>query len=159
MKKIFIVLSVILILTGCKIDKKWFILAEKQPFKVTQAEKKVVSIDVPKELNEKIFDWFKNNLTDWDSPFPPYTYAPNTMLRNDYIKINVFESGLVVNIQDTKGKWNQFEKDLDSERCKWIEEIEILIESRDEPVKHTERTRKNLMKLTWETRSRSTTMN
>lgn len=125
MKKILTVCVAISLLAGCKAEEKFLVQSQNSPLIVTRSNGEICTNSVPPELQFEINTWLIQNNKKWT--FDIITYVPITVVENDFIRLNISESVLILSIKD-EDKWPQYSRSIKPINLKWKSEIEKLSE-------------------------------
>ena len=112
-------------LLGCKLEEQSLVINPESPLKVSRSAKVSVSNEVPAALQSEINLWLKNNRDDWKSDIN--TYYPETVVENDYIRLNIQKSRIILTIKGGD-RWPQYSRAVEPIHLKWKTKIEKLSE-------------------------------
>ena len=125
MKILLTVCIVVILLAGCILKEQSLVQAQKSPLWVSRSAKISVSNAVPDALQSDIFTWMTNNRDDWK--FDINTYYPETVVDNDYIRLNIQKSRVILSIKEGD-RWPQYSRAIEPVHLKWKSEIDKMSE-------------------------------
>ena len=129
MKNIIIGLTLGLLAAGCTLDQETIDAACKVPNTAyifdsgKFAASNIIAND--SSLAREINTWLLNNRDDWK--FDINTYYPDTLVDNDYIRLNIQKSRVILSIKGGDS-WTQYSRAIEPIHLKWKNEIKKMSE-------------------------------
>ena len=129
MKNIIIGLTLGLLAAGCILDQETIDAACKVPNTAYIFESGIFAasniIANDSSLAREINTWLLNNRDDWK--FDINTYYPDTLVDNDYIRLNIQKSRVILSIKGGDS-WTQYSRAIEPIHLKWKNEIKKMSE-------------------------------